>query len=319
MWPQLFTVPLPHGQHFTIHSYGLMLVVGFFCALEVAKYLAHRNGLNPEHFSTAALLALFTGIAGARISHVIENWPYFTSADFTWSENLWHMINVNSGGLTYYGGFLLATPTLILYAIAKRVPLRLGMDIIAPCLMIGLGFGRIGCYLNGCCYGAECNLPWAAHFPYGSETYTTQFKDGKIVPPAALMHTVAPGRYELVPADQAAHVAALRHIQIPRANGVHPSQLYSSFTAFLLAAMLISFLTLHPPPGRVFALMCVMEGTARFLLEMLRVEPGVFHTPISLSMWIGAAVALTGVVLWFWWAPKVPAHGFPLDFTSPTA
>ena len=47
----------------------------------------------------------------------------------------------------------------------KKVPLLTGMDIMAPCLMIGLAFGRIGCYLNGCCYGEECQLPWAAAFP----------------------------------------------------------------------------------------------------------------------------------------------------------
>ena len=84
---------------------------------------------------------------------------------------------MRSGGLTYYGGFLLALPVTVLYGVNKKVPIRLGMDIIAPCLMIGLGFGRIGCFLNGCCHGAECDLPWAVRFPYYSNAYIDQFAD----------------------------------------------------------------------------------------------------------------------------------------------
>jgi phosphatidylglycerol:prolipoprotein diacylglycerol transferase len=88
------------------------------------------------------------------------------------------MLNLSSGGLTFYGGFLLATPVLIGYALWKKVPLLKGMDIVAPCLMVGLAFGRIGCYANGCCYGEECSLPWGAHFPYGSNAFVEQYEHG---------------------------------------------------------------------------------------------------------------------------------------------
>ena len=75
------------------------------------------------------------------------------------------------------------------------------MDIIAPCLMIGLGFGRIGCFLNGCCHGAECNLPWAVTFPYHSNAYVDQFRRQEHplpVPPALVEATPTPRAPRLI-------------------------------------------------------------------------------------------------------------------------
>ena len=132
-----------------------MLVIAFFAAMELAKFLARRSGLDPEIFANAALIALVAGVIGARLSHVLENIGDYTRSDLSFGQNFWNAINLRSGGLTYYGGFILAFAAVLAYGFYKRVPIRLGMDVIAPCLMIGLGFGRIGCYLNGCCYGAD--------------------------------------------------------------------------------------------------------------------------------------------------------------------
>src|SRR5437764_14043393 len=153
------------GHEIAIHGFGLMLVIGFLCAMTLAKFLARRSGQDPENFANAALLGLFAGVIGARLSHVLENLGDFTRSDLGLWGNLRNVFDIGSGGLTYYGGFLLALPTLIIYARIKKVPLRLGMDIIAPCLMVGLGFGRIGCFLHGCCYWSECDLRLAVPLP----------------------------------------------------------------------------------------------------------------------------------------------------------
>jgi len=304
MYPELFRIP---GLGLSIYSYGLMMVIGFFGAVQLAKFLAHRNRLDPELFINAALLALISGVIGARASHVLENLSDFTRHDRTAWQNFLAMINVRSGGLTYYGGFLLAFPTLVCYALWKKIPLRLGMDIVAPCIMVGLGFGRIGCFLNGCCYGAECNLPWAVSFPYGSNAYVDQYYNHEIQPPAQLlrndelMRTPDGPVPALVSAQDAKKDPAMRKLvdlyQL-KAKPVQPAELYSSFTAFLLAALLVAYLTMPHMPGRVFALMCMLEGISRFLLEMVRVEPPVIGR-FSLSMVIGLAVMLIGVILWF--------------------
>ena len=68
---------------------------------------------------------------------MIENWTYYTRPGVGIGEFLFEAFNIRGGGLTYYGGFLLAFPVLVLYARKTKVPVRIGMDIIAPCLMIG--------------------------------------------------------------------------------------------------------------------------------------------------------------------------------------
>jgi phosphatidylglycerol---prolipoprotein diacylglyceryl transferase len=301
MLQEIFRIPF---LNIPIYGYGVMLVIGFLGAIQLAKFLAKRAGVDPELFVNAGLIALVTGVAGARLSHVIENIGYYTNPSRSFTANLFDAINIRSGGLTYYGGFLLAFPALILYARYKKVPIRLGMDIVAPCLMIGLGFGRIGCFLNGCCYGATCNLPWAITFPYYSIPYREEVDEHKITPPDELTRLTVTGRIDVLspaeirahagelPAD-AASVAASQH-SLP----LHPAQLYSSFTAFLIAAMVLCYYTLPHAPGRVFALMMMVEGLTRFLLECLRVEPPVIGD-FSLSMVLGLALLVVGIVLWF--------------------
>lgn len=282
-----------------IYGYGLMLVIGFLAAAHLAKYLARRNGLDGELFINAALLGLVAGILGARLSHVLENLPEFTRSDRTAWENFVAMINLRSGGLTFYGGFLLAFPTLVLYAVRKKIPLRLGMDIVAPCIMIGLAFGRIGCFLNGCCHGAECELPWAVRFPYNSLPYVEEYAESKINPPNELR--TGPGKAELLSWEdihRAKDPALVSLAKSERSLSLHPAQLYSSFNAFLIAALCLAYFTLPHAPGRVFALMLLLKGVTRFLLEMLRAEPAVLG-PMSISMVISIGIVVLGIVLWF--------------------
>jgi phosphatidylglycerol---prolipoprotein diacylglyceryl transferase len=305
MWQELIRIPLPFevplvGKELVIHAFGLMLVIGFLCAMELARSLARRSGLNPEVFSNAALIGLFAGILGARLSHVFENWDDYTRADRTFFQNLAAAANITSGGLTYYGGFLLAFPACLLYGWMKRVPLRLGMDIVAPCLMIGLAFGRIGCFLNGCCYGATCDLPWAVTFPYGSPAYVDQLQAGQVNPPPQLADRDAHGQRHVL--DAAAlrrpENAPLRAIAgTQRSLHLHPAQLYSALTAFLLAGLLVAHFTTPHAPGRTIALMMILEGFSRFSLELVRTEPPVIGR-LSFSMVVAIPVVAAGVILW---------------------
>jgi phosphatidylglycerol:prolipoprotein diacylglycerol transferase len=300
MLQELFRIP---GTSISIHGYGLMLVIGFLLAVQLAKFLSRRAKIDPEIFVNAGLIALITGVIGARLSHILENLGEYTDPSRTSWANFLDAVNVTSGGLTYYGGFLLAFPCTIAYGIYKKVPLRTGMDIIAPCLMIGLGIGRVGCFLNGCCYGEQCNVAWGVKFPYYSNAYLEQVQRGQIVPDAQLY---GDDRKLMTPDDLSAHYKnrpgyADQLMATERAKGikVQPAELYSTFTALLLAALLVAYFSLPHVPGNVFALMCILEGASRFMLEMLRVEPPILHSPLSLSMWIGVILVIAGAGLWF--------------------
>ncbi len=299
MLRELFRIP---GIDVPIYSFGLMLVIGCWLAISLAKFLSKRCGLNPEHFVNIGIIALIAGVIGARASHVLENFNQYFGPK---GEGLWSALNIRSGGLTYYGGVLLATPACIWYALRHKIPILRGMDIIAPCLMIGLGIGRVGCFLNGCCFGATCDLPVAVTYPYGSPAYDQHLEQGKIAePPAGLFirnplnplegHWASDVEIQKNP-------AMLQLTKAQRSAPVHASQLYSTLAAGLVCLALVAVFTLRPAPGRVFALMMVLEGFARFTLETLRVEPTVarlFGYAWSFSMVLGACLFVGGIVFW---------------------
>lgn len=336
MQQELFRLPILDTP---IYGYGLMLVLGFLGALQLGRFLARRSGIDPEVFVNAGIIALVTGIIGARLSHVLENLGTYTDPGRSAWANFVDAINIRSGGLTFYGGFIVATVCCIAYALYKKVPVRRGMDIVAPCLMVGLGFGRVGCFLNGCCEGAECNLPapLGVVFPYHTNPYQRHLDRGTLdpsqLPPpelrkfndqGELVATMSRDEIARAYADQPAERARLLAVVSDLgSNRVHNAQLYSAFTAFLLAAFLVGYYTLPHAPGRVFALMLMTEAPLRFILEMLRAEPAfigpdsvtqtlTFLPNMSYSMFVSVWLFLVGVVLWF------AFRGPPDDLTAPT-
>jgi len=321
MWQDIIKIPVPFMSNpLTIHGFGLMLVLGLFIAIGVMKFLAKRNGLNAEDFANAAILGLFSGIIGARLSHVFENFSEFTIPERGILGNLLEVFNVPSGGLTYYGGFLLAFPTLVIFARIKKIPIRLGMDIVAPCLMIGLGFGRLGCFLNGCCYGAECSVPWAMTFPYHSYAYQEQFEKGEIQPPRELLFDTKSGGVGLETPHTIENRAKLEGpgvldiMRSQRSLPVHPAQLYSALTAFLLAGLCLAYFPQRRFDGEVFAIMMILESIGRFLLEIVRAEPVVlrfFGYSWSFSMVLSVFLLVAGIVLWASFARLSPRRFAP--------
>src|SRR5688500_2302528 len=208
MRPELFHIP---GIDFAINSYGVILIAGFLLALQVGKFLARRVGHDPEIYVNAGIVALVAGVIGARLSHVIENWPQYSDAADGFMGNFLEAVNLRSGGLTFYGGLIFAFPVTIAYGLLMKVPIRRGMDVVAPCVMIGLGIGRIGCFMNGCCYGATCDshFPLAVTYPYGTTPYIEQYADGaKPAPPELTVPSGAFGeRTRLVTRDELRHGA----------------------------------------------------------------------------------------------------------------
>jgi prolipoprotein diacylglyceryltransferase len=145
-----------------IYGYGLMLVLGFLVGIFLARWRARRAGEDPEIVSQLAIWALLGGVGGARLAFIIKEWDQQYR-----DAGLGELFNITSGGLIYFGGLLGGAGLVILAMLIKRVPIRRFCDILAVTVMVGLAFGRMGCLLNGCCWGGPCdeNWPLAMRFP----------------------------------------------------------------------------------------------------------------------------------------------------------
>lgn len=147
MHPELFT--LPGG--FSVKTYGFFMMIGFLSGVWLAMRRATRVKADPDIVLDISLVCLLFGIGGARLFYVIHYWK----SQFADSPNpFFSIIDITSGGLEFLGGFLGAVIATSIHAWWKKYSLRLYLDIMAPSAMWGLGIGRIGCFFNGCCFGA---------------------------------------------------------------------------------------------------------------------------------------------------------------------
>jgi phosphatidylglycerol---prolipoprotein diacylglyceryl transferase len=316
MQPVLFHLPF---VGLPIYGFGTMLVIGLLLALHLAKRLARARNIDGELFVNLALLMVLSGVVGARISHILENLAEYTDPNRSLGQNLLAAVNITSGGLTFYGGFVLAFVVGLVYIKLKKLPVRVTLDLAAPCVMIGVAFGRIGCLLNGCCFGAQCDLPWAVRYPYGSIPYESQYEAGKLLPPAGLRVPLLDGGETLVPRNQALANPLLKDLAAnQRSMPVHPTQLYQSLTALLLAAITLAHLHTPHSPGRTMAVLLMLEGVSRFCIELLRVEPAVVRLPfadhslgLSISMLLGLFITGIGLLLWTLLRPTPPSSTVP--------
>ena len=144
----------------TITSYGVMVALGFVAGLWTASRRSFRAGIPAEKILDLGPWIIVGSLLGARILFVTSYWD----ENFA-GKPLVEIFKIWRGGLVFYGGFIGACLATILYCWFKSVALWKLADVMAPSVALGSAFGRIGCFLNGCCYGRECHLPWAVVFP----------------------------------------------------------------------------------------------------------------------------------------------------------
>jgi len=162
--PRVFPEGLP------IRGYGVMLLLGIVTGVGTAMYRAQQGGVRPDVVISLAVWMVVTGIIGARLFYVIEYWQQ-SFAGRTPRDTLLEFLNVPEGGLVVYGGLIGAAVGFIAFNRKQRLPILAMADLVAPSMAIGLALGRIGCFLNGCCYGGETELPWHVTFPKLSSRY----------------------------------------------------------------------------------------------------------------------------------------------------
>ncbi|MDO8730801.1 MAG: prolipoprotein diacylglyceryl transferase [Candidatus Omnitrophota bacterium] len=140
------------------YSYGLLIAVGFLAASALAARRAVTAGLDPDRIQGVALTALIAGLAGGRIAYVLLHWDLFRN-------NPLEIFRLDHGGLVFFGG-LAAGLLGGVWAIRRAgLPVVRTVDLLMPPVALAHALGRVGCFLNGCCYGKFTVLPWGVRFP----------------------------------------------------------------------------------------------------------------------------------------------------------
>ena len=245
MHPVLFRI---FGKE--IFSYGILAALGFLAAILTWVWMG-RNERRPEGFAAdLGFWLMASGMVGARLAYVVANWSYYRAAPL-------EIIRIDQGGLIFYGGFLLAAAALAWFARHQRLPLWHAADFAIPGLAVGHALGRIGCFLNGCCYGRPAGHAWC----------------GLVYPPES-----EPGRlFAGVP--------------------LYPVQLLESACLILIWLVLLYAYPRRRKDGTVFALYLVLYPPCRFLLEYLRGDARQSWFALDVAQATSLALLAAGILL----------------------
>jgi phosphatidylglycerol:prolipoprotein diacylglycerol transferase len=340
-----------------IRGFGVMVLTGSVTAIWLLIRRARQVGISSDVIMSLSFGLFIGGILGARLFYVIEYWDTRFQSN-NWSTTLLEIVKFTEGGLVFYGSMIGGGVAYVVLTRKMKLPALALADLIAPSLLVGLAFGRLGCLLNGCCYGGETDKQWAVTFPKESVLYSEQVSFGRMYAlrigsldnnnprpivelvdanSAAAEAGVKPGmkitaingrqvshldeaRQELMLAfnsdqtlrleTEAGQTFELPVSRLPRSRPVHPTQIYSSVNAALLAWVLWSFYPVRRRDGEVIALLVLLYPTSRFLLEMIRIdESAVFGTGLSISQNISLILFVSALAFWIylWNQPREKA------------
>jgi phosphatidylglycerol---prolipoprotein diacylglyceryl transferase len=152
MHPDLFSIgPL------TLHTYGLLIAIGFITGLIIAIRTGKRHGIDSQRIMDISFLLIISGIIGSRIAYVLMNISYYMT-------NPLGVFKLWEGGLVFSGGLLAAIIVIYFYFRHHKFNMLQMGDIFAPSIAIGQAIGRLGCFMAGCCYGKPTSAPWSVIF-----------------------------------------------------------------------------------------------------------------------------------------------------------
>lgn len=204
-------------------SYGIMLAVSFLCGLWYVRRKSPQIGIAPLIIETLAFYVMIGVIVGGRLLYVAFHWAQYENDPLG-------IIRIWEGGMMFFGGLLGGYLLGAMYMKKQKIPILKVSDLVAPALGLGLFFTRIGCFLNGCCFGTPSALPWAMRFP-----------------PDCVAGTSAIGTQTL-----------------------HPAQLYESvFGLALFFYLNKKFMSSHKR-GAIFAQFLIFYGLFRFGIDLIR-------------------------------------------------
>ena len=245
MYPELFHL------HF-LATYGVLVAIAFLTALWLAGRLAREKGLNSENVTNLGIYCALAALAGAKLMMFIVDIGYYTAHP----AEILSFSTLRAGGV-FYGGLIAAVAVAFWYMRKTKLPPWVTADVFAPAIALGHGIGRIGCFMAGCCWGIECDRPWAVTFT-----------------------------------DPVAHDL----VGVPLATPLHPTQLYEAIAEFAIFAILYRMFHKPHVRGTIIATYLVLYSAARFVVEFYRYheQGNLWGGPLDTSQWISLALFALG-------------------------
>lgn len=244
------------------YSYGLMIGLGALLAIFVSEWRAKRRGLNGELVFSAAVWGLFAGLLGAKLTFIVSNIKYlFTDPKYV----------LGTDGFTVYGGVVLGILVGALIVRRKKVDVPLYLDLVIPQIALAQGFGRIGCFLAGCCYGK----PTHSHI-------------GVIFPPEA----IAPSGIPLIPTQLISAIGDFLIFIIL----ILLSNFATDYLSVRKGEAPVAKKTFFQPPS-MSGMYLILYGIGRFAVEFLRADPRRTALGLTSNQYVSIIFVAVGIAL----------------------
>jgi phosphatidylglycerol:prolipoprotein diacylglycerol transferase len=246
MYPELF------HQKF-LATYGVLVAIAFLTALWLAGKLAKRQGLNTDEVTNLGIYCALAALGGAKLMMFLVDIRYYVEHP----GEIFSFGTLRAGGV-FYGGLIAALAVAFWYMRKTKLPPLKTADVFAPAIALGHGIGRIGCFMAGCCWGIECDRPWAVTF-------------------------TDPVANDLV--------------GVPLNKPLHPTQLYEAASEFVIFAVLYRMANKKHVDGTIIAAYLALYSLVRFVVEFYRVheQGNLWGGPLDTSQWISVGLFLVAV------------------------
>ena len=259
------------GKSMPVFGYGFLVMVGFLVGVITAQRRLARISIDPEIAWDAGMWLLIGGVVGGRLFYLMQYRQQVFANAKTIQDTLVATVNLTAGGLVLIGALLGGGLGFIAFCKSRRLSMPDVADAFTPSVFLGIGFGRIGCLLNGCCFGDRCELPWGLAFPHDSVPFKVLAERGFVATDALFTMPL------------------------------HPTQIYSSLDGFLIALVTSILFAERRWKGEVFGWGCVIYSITRFLMEFLRGdEMGQLGTGLTISQLYSLGIAGLGTAVLVW-------------------
>jgi len=246
---------------FEIHWYGVCVALAFLLFLVTLRYLARGTPRDMNYISNMMMVLVISAVIGARGAYVIEHWPQY-------ADNPADIFRIDTGGVMFYGGLLFALLTLILFARYHKERTLDFLDWVVMPLPLGHAIGRVGCFLEGCCFGARCSADssWAVVYPKESHAWYAQLHHGLI------------GRAD----------ATLPLI---------PSQLFEAAGNLIIFVILMIAWRKRKFEGQQIVIYCILYAILRYMIETIRSDQRAQVGMFTISQAISLGIFTVGIGL----------------------